>query len=72
LASEYGWTIDYILELPRKRIEAMIKAIEKRYQEQRKALTRGKNEKRIEVGKSPNAEFLMTSLGILREGKKNG
>ena len=50
----------------------MIKAIEKRYQEQRKALTRGKNEKRIEVGKSPNAEFLMTSLGILREGKKNG
>ena len=72
---EYGWTVDYILELPSDVINYLLEAILIRKKREAEAISgKGKEfkkkEKVYEVGKDPTAEFMLLNMKILRPKKK--
>jgi len=71
---EYGWTVDYILDLPLDMINYLLEAILIRRKREAEAISGQSKEfkkkgKVFEVGKDPNAEFMMLNFGILRPKK---
>ena len=73
LAMEYGWTVDYILELPSEVINYLLEAILIRKRREAEAISGKefkKKEKVYEVGKDPTAEFMLLGMKILKPKKK--